>query len=87
MPKQSTLNVRVGTELGEFIARKIGEHGSYENTSEYVRDLIRQDKNRAENLAFERLKAELQRAFSEPDDKFADDSAEAVFTRNPALPD
>ena len=63
----TTLNVRVNGPLEHFIAENIGERGSYENASEYVRDLIRKDKERVEREAFEALKSELQRAFSAPD--------------------
>ncbi|WP_206605355.1 hypothetical protein [Methylosinus sporium] len=42
----------------------MGENGAYENVSEYIRDLIRRDKERAETAAFERLKAELAHAFA-----------------------
>ncbi|OSZ68416.1 addiction module antitoxin [Sphingomonas sp. IBVSS2] len=63
----TTLNVRVNGPLEEFIAENIGQDGLYENASEYVRHLIRQDKERVEQARFEELKAELQRAFSAPD--------------------
>jgi toxin ParE1/3/4 len=41
MTKTMTLNVRVSGALGEFVAANVGAGGSYENVSEYVRDLIR----------------------------------------------
>jgi len=50
--------------------------------SEYVRDLIRRDKARAEAERFERLKAELDQAFAAPDSAYAALNAEAVFSRN-----
>ena len=59
MPKAMTLNVRVSSALGDFVAANVGETGAYENVSEYVRDLIRRDKARVDADAFERLKAEL----------------------------
>jgi antitoxin ParD1/3/4 len=62
-----TLNVRVTGPLGEFVAANVGAAGSYENVSEYIRDLIRKDKERVESLLFERLKAELGAAFAAPD--------------------
>ncbi|WP_296457471.1 addiction module antitoxin [Phenylobacterium sp.] len=65
-----TLNVRVSGELQEFVTTNIGADGRYENVSEYVRDLIRRDMDRADHIAFERLKAELQAAFAAPDDAF-----------------
>lgn len=82
MGREMTLNVRVGGELGEFISENVGEHGLYENVSEYVRDLIRRDWERVEREKFEKLKAELQRAFSTPDDQFVYVNAEEVIARN-----
>ena len=67
MSKAMTLNVRVSGPLGDFVAANVSDSGAYENVSEYVRDLIRKDKERAERVAFERLKAELGAAFAAPD--------------------
>jgi Arc/MetJ-type ribon-helix-helix transcriptional regulator len=44
MPKAMTLDLRVSGALGEFVAANVGDDGAYENVSEYVRDLIRRDK-------------------------------------------
>ena len=41
MSRLTTMAVRVNGTLREFIATKTGEHGAYENISEYVRDLMR----------------------------------------------
>jgi Arc/MetJ-type ribon-helix-helix transcriptional regulator len=49
------------------VAANVGDDGSYENVSEYIRDLIRRDKERAEKEAFERLRAELTHAFAAPE--------------------
>ncbi len=62
MSKPITLNVRVGGALGAFVTANVGEDGAYENVSEYVRDLIRRDKERVEAEGFARLKAELAAA-------------------------
>jgi antitoxin ParD1/3/4 len=69
MLETMNLNVRISGELKEFVSREV-QQGSYENISEYVRDLVRRDKTRAEEKAFERLKAELQLAFSAPDSDY-----------------
>lgn len=82
MTKTITLNVRVTGSLGDHIEYNVGEDGAYENVSEYVRDLIRRDKERADAAAFERLKAELKRAFSAPDSSFSVLDAETVIKRN-----
>jgi putative addiction module CopG family antidote len=79
MPKPITLNVRVSGMLGDFVASRIGGNGAYENVSEYVRDLIRRDKARAEEEAFARLKAELQQGFAAPESSYRELDAEAVI--------
>jgi antitoxin ParD1/3/4 len=79
-----TLNVRINGPLGEFVATNVGNDGTYENVSEYVRDLIRKDKERVELVAFERLKAELGAAFAAPDDTYDVLSASDVIARNRA---
>jgi putative addiction module CopG family antidote len=82
MARTTTMTVRISGELSEFVAANVSENGSYENISEYVRDLIRRDKERVENEAFERLKAELQLAFSAPDSAFVTVTLEEVLARN-----
>ena len=82
MSKSLTLNVRVSGALGAFVATNVGEEGAYENVSEYVRDLIRRDKARAEAEAFERLKAELTRAFGAPENSYQPLAADMVIGRN-----
>jgi Arc/MetJ-type ribon-helix-helix transcriptional regulator len=62
----------------------VSESGSYENISEYVRDLIRRDKQRADREAFERLKAELTHAFAAPDSSYLPLTAAEVIARNKA---
>ena len=79
---QTTMTVRVGGTLAEFVAANVGENGRYENVSEYIRDLIRRDKERVEQEAFERLKAELQHAFAAADDTFEPLTAADVIARN-----
>lgn len=79
MSRSMTLNVRVGGLLSEFVASRVGGTGSYDNVSEYVRDLIRRDKARAEEEAFTRLKAELQRSFAAPESSYREVDAETVI--------
>lgn len=81
MNKPMTLNVRVTGPLGEFVASNVGEDGLYENVSEYVRDVIRRDKERMEREAFEALKSELQRGFATPDEEYVVVTAEDVIAR------
>ena len=64
MPPTKTMTVRLSGALSDFVDANVGESGSYENVSEYVRDLIRRDKERAEQAAFDRLKATLTQGFA-----------------------
>jgi antitoxin ParD1/3/4 len=82
MNKPLTLNVRIGGALSDFVSANVGEAGSYENVSEYIRDLIRRDKERVEAEKFERLKAELTRAFAADEVSFAALDAGSVIARN-----
>jgi putative addiction module CopG family antidote len=76
------MTVRLSGGLRDFVAMNVGEHGSYENVSEYIRDLIRRDKERVENQAFERLKAELAHAFAAPESTYKPLTAAEVIARN-----
>lgn len=82
MSSNTTITVRVGGILGDFVAANVGEDGSYENVSEYIRDLIRRDKARAEAEAFARLRAELTQAFAAPDDSYHPLTAADIIARN-----
>lgn len=82
MSQTTTMTVRISGALSEFVASNVGERGDYENISEYVRDLIRRDKERAEREAFDRLKAELNRAFVAPESSYKPLTASEVIARN-----
>lgn len=81
MPGPTTLTVRIGPELSAFVAQNVGETGTYENVSEYVRDLIRRDRERVDEENFQRLKAELKMAFAAPREDYIDSSALDIITR------
>jgi antitoxin ParD1/3/4 len=82
MSKPMTLNVRVSGALGEFVAKNVGDVGTYENVSEYVRDLIRRDRMRVEDERLARLRAELTAAFAAPEIVYQALDADAVMARN-----
>jgi putative addiction module CopG family antidote len=84
MARTTTMTVRLSNSLSDFVAANVGEAGSYENVSEYVRDLIRRDKERVERDAFERLKAELEHAFAAPESSYDRLTAAEVIARNRA---
>jgi Arc/MetJ-type ribon-helix-helix transcriptional regulator len=64
------------------VAANVGENGNYENVSEYIRDLIRRDRERVGKEAFDRLKAELVHAFAAPDSSYESLTAAQVIVRN-----
>ncbi|HHX88367.1 MAG TPA: addiction module antitoxin [Paracoccus sp.] len=84
MSRTTTMTVRLGGALSDFVSANVGDEGSYENVSEYIRDLIRRDKERAEAEAFNRLKAELNNAFAAPEDSYQSLTAAEVIARNRA---
>ena len=84
MSRTTTMTVRVGGALSDFVSANVGDEGSYENVSEYIRDLIRRDKERVEAEAFERLKAELTHAFAAPEETYEPLTAADVIARNRA---
>ena len=86
MARAMTMTVRLSGPLSDFVAANVGENGDYESVSEYVRDLIRRDKARSEQEAFDRLKAELERAFAAPDDTYHALSAADVIERSRVQP-
>ena len=82
MPRTTTMTVRLGGTLSEFVATNVGENGSYENVSEYIRDLIRHDRERMEQESFDRLKVELTHAFAAPESSYQPLTAAEVIARN-----
>ena len=80
----TTMTVRLSGVLSDFVTANVGEHGAYENVSEYVRDLIRRDKERKETEAFERLKTELTHAYAAPETSYHPLTAADVIARNRA---
>ena len=80
----TTMTVRLSGVLSDFVSANVGEHGAYENVSEYVRDLIRRDKERNETNAFERLKTELTHAYAAPEASYHPLTAVDVIARNRA---
>lgn len=82
MSRTTTMIVRLSGALSDFVAAHVGEDGAYENVSEYIRDLIRRDKERAEKEAFDRLKAELTHAFAAPESSYKPLTAAETIARN-----
>lgn len=82
MSRTTTITVRLGGALSDFVSANVGDGGTYENVSEYIRDLIRRDKERAKAEAFSRLKAELGHAFAAPEETYQTLTAAEVIARN-----
>lgn len=82
MSRTTTITVRLGGALSDFVSANVGDGGSYEDVSEYIGDLIRRDKERAEAEAFNRLKAELAHAFAAPEETYQPLTAAEVIARN-----
>jgi putative addiction module CopG family antidote len=76
------MTIRLSGALADFVGANVGDDGSYENVSEYIRDLIRRDKERADREAFERLRAELTHAFAAPETSYRLLTAAEVIARN-----
>jgi len=85
MANAMNLNVRITGSLCDFVAENISDTGNYDNVSEYIRDLIRQDKQRKEQHKFEQLKAELKLVFSAPEEDYLPLTAEDIFRRNDVI--
>jgi antitoxin ParD1/3/4 len=82
MARTTTMTVRLSGALSDHVSANVGESGAYENVSEYIRDLIRRDKERGEQELFERLRAELQHAFAAPESSYQPLTAADVIARN-----
>ena len=82
MARTTTMTVRLSGPLSAYVSANVGEGGYYENVSEYIRDLIRRDKERVEREAFDRLKAELTHAFAAPDSSYQPLTAADIIARN-----
>lgn len=82
MSRTTTMTVRLSGPLSDFVAENVSGDGAYENVSEYIRDLIRRDKERVEREAFDRLKAELTHAFSAPESSHQPLTAADIIARN-----
>lgn len=82
MTRTTTMTVRLSGALSDFVSDNVGENGSFENVSEYVRHLIRADKARVEESHFARLKAELDHAFNAPEESYKTLSVDHIIKRN-----
>lgn len=76
------VNVRIGGQLKEHLLSVTGEHGTYDNTSEYIRDLIRRDQDAQAQEAVDWLYAHLKPAIEADASEYVSVTAEDVIRRN-----
>ena len=77
------VNVRIRGELKTHLQQQIGEDGIYENASEYIRSLIRDDlKTRTESWSW--LRQHLEPTLRADESAFVAVSAQDVISRNQA---
>lgn len=75
--KETRLNVRVKGPLADHVNRLVGPHGIYDNQSEYLRDLIRQDMYQRDD---DDLRKEIQASYSQlSKGDFREISSQALF--------
>ena len=79
----SNINVKLNDRLHEHLQQQIGERGLYENASEYVRSLIRQDL-KSQTEAWDWLRKELEPAIRASEEDFIAVTAQDVISRNKA---
>lgn len=75
-------NVKVTGHLENFVREQISDDGLYETTSEYFRDLVRQDMRRKEQAIWNNLHNELSPGMSAPHSAFEKVTASDVIQRN-----
>lgn len=78
------VNVRLTGPLKKYVQEQVSPSGLYESASEYVRTLIRQDYEKAEERKWERLVAELAPGLEAEAGEFKEVSARQVIARNQA---
>ena len=76
-----SINVRVRGELRKFVDFRTGSQGLYETPSEYIRDLIRKDKEYEENESWSWLANHLQAGIQADEIEFVTVTAQEVIER------
>ena len=77
----TNINIRITSELRNHLMQQIGEHGLYENASEYIRDLIRNDL-KSERESWEWLSRELEPGMRADESEYIKMVASDVISRN-----
>jgi len=84
MSQTTKITIHLSAALSDFVSSQVDDGGCYQNASEYIRDLIRRDKERVETEAFNRLKAEIAHGFAAPENTYQPLTAGEVIARNRA---
>ncbi len=66
----NSINVRLPEELQAFVKARTDGAGIYDSTSEYIRDLIRHDYDRAEEQKWQKLEALLRPGLDADEEDF-----------------
>jgi len=81
MAERMTVSIELTGELSSFVEGQLMS-GNYTDATEYIRDLIRHDRDRADADKFERVKAHLQEVFAAPEEDFLTVTLDDVLKRN-----
>jgi putative addiction module CopG family antidote len=76
-----SVNVRISGQLRDYVDQQTGPDGLYESASEYVRELIRRDRQTQQEAGWNWLRAHLQPLADSPDDVFIQAGPDAVIQR------
>ena len=80
MAERIKVSIELTGDLSSFVEGQLMS-GNYHDAGEYVRDLIRHDRDRADAANFERVKAHLQEVFAAPEEDFVESSAEKIIAQ------
>ena len=81
MAERMKVSIELTGDLSSFVEGQLMS-GNYDDAAEYVRDLIRHDRDRADAERFEQVKAHLQEVFAAPREAYRKVTLEEVLERN-----
>ena len=84
MGKVIKLSIDLNEALEDHLAANVGEARPFDDASQFLRDLLQRDLERADGERRELLRRELRRAFAAPENSYHSSSPEDVFARNAA---
>lgn len=75
------VTLRISGVLREYLDECTGPDGVYETPSEYLRDLIRKDMEKKDQIKWERLRAGLKEGLLAKDEEYSEINAEDIKQR------